>query len=118
LPIPMVNSNDLNFSFSGLKAAFKRLYDSIPNISKDQIIHLAVLFEETALKQLELKLEKALKLHKVNSLILGGGVVASPRLRSKMAQIAKKNNIGIKYPFSKKITGDNAAMIALAGLLR
>lgn len=118
LPIPMANSADLNFSYSGLKTAFKNLYDSIPNISKNEIIHLAVLFEEAALKQLEIKIEKALKMHKVNELLLGGGVIASARLRSKMTQIAKKFGVKIRYPYSKKLTGDNAAMIALAGLFR
>lgn len=118
LPIPMANSADLNFSYSGLKTAFKNLYDSIQNISKEEIIHLAVLFEEAALRQLEIKIEKALKQYKVKEILLGGGVVASARFRSKMISIAKRYNVGIRYPFSKKLTGDNAAMIAVAGLFR
>jgi tRNA A37 threonylcarbamoyltransferase TsaD len=78
-------------------------------------------------------MERILKKHTVNEIWLGGGVVASPRLRSEIRKSFKEaiqkskkgkgnkalSNIKpvVRYPYSKKLTGDNAAMIGVvAGL--
>jgi N6-L-threonylcarbamoyladenine synthase len=123
LPIAMVNSGNLNFSYSGLKTAFKQLVESITansgeNLSKEQIIHLCVLFEAVAIEQLRVKLEKPLKQYEVKTLLLGGGVVASAQLRNELRKTAKKFNVDTLCPYTKKLTGDNAAMIGLASNIK
>jgi len=118
LPIAMVNSGDLNFSFSGLKTAFKQLIDKVGTLNKETIEDLCITFEAAALSQLTIKLESALKKYPVNELWLGGGVVASAQLRKLMRQICKKNNILLRAPFNKKLTGDNDAMIAVTASLK
>ena len=132
LPVAMVNSGNLNMSYSGLKTAFKQLVTSISgnvlshsqevegdaDLTKEQIIDLCVLFEAAAIEQLKVKLRKALKQHNVKQLWLGGGVVASARLRSELRNVANEFNVETLYPYTKKLTGDNAAMIGLAANIK
>jgi N6-L-threonylcarbamoyladenine synthase len=132
LPVPMANSSDFNLSYSGLKSAFSRLV-SENELTKEFVLDMCVLFESVAIKQITLKMERILKKHTVNEIWLGGGVVASPRLRSEIRKSFKEaiqkskkgkgnkalSNIKpvVRYPYSKKLTGDNAAMIGVvAGL--
>ena len=50
-------------------------------------------------------------------IVFGGGVSANNRLRKKFRAFAKKANIPVYFP-NKKISTDNAAMIALAALYK
>ncbi|MDQ6984842.1 MAG: hypothetical protein Q9M91_03960 [Candidatus Dojkabacteria bacterium] len=133
LPIPMYRSGDFNFSFSGLKTAFKELTNSLvkdeitiedqlnketKNLSGDQINDLCVMIEASAITQLKVKLERAIKKHNPSELWLGGGVIASKRLRSEFRSLCKKNDVKLKYPYSSKLTGDNAAMIGVAANIK
>ncbi len=132
LPVAMANSGDLNMSFSGLKTAFKQLVESLAKkidtkndtyleasgISKEYILDLCVAFEAAALKQLEIKLEKAIKLYSPKEIWLGGGVVASSRLRSQLRKVGNKFGLETRYPYSKKLTTDNAAMIGVVANIR
>lgn len=128
LPVAMANSGDLNMSYSGLKTAFKQLVESISaeklknhvesnegsQLTKEDIVFLCVLFEAAAIEQLKFKLKKALSEYKVKQIWLGGGVVASARLRNELRNVAKEFGVKILYPYTKKLTGDNAAMIGVA----
>lgn len=128
LPVAMARSGDLNFSYSGLKTAFKQLAESLSgnklthqqevdgdhDLNKQQIIALCVLFEAAAIEQLKIKLAKALKENNIRQVWLGGGVIASARLRSELRKVSKSFDAALLYPYTKKLTGDNAAMIALA----
>lgn len=112
LPVPMFNSGDLNFSFSGLKTAFNQLVLSQgENLDKQVVLDLCVAFEAAAIEQLTLKLKLAIERFDPKEVWLGGGVVASAHLRSEIRKAA--NGIRVRYPFSSKLTGDNAAMIAV-----
>ncbi len=101
-------------SYSGLKSAFSRLV-SENELTKEFILDMCVLFEAVALKQITLKLEGILKKYQVNEIWLGGGVVASPRLRSEVRKISK---LKVRFPSSKKLTGDNAAMIGVVANIK
>ncbi len=114
LPVPMANSKDFNMSYSGLKSAFSRLV-SENELTKEFTMDMCVLFEAVALKQITLKLEGILKKHQVNEIWLGGGVVASPRLRSEVRKVFKGK---VRFPSSKKLTGDNAAMIGVVANIK
>jgi N6-L-threonylcarbamoyladenine synthase len=123
LPISMANSGDLNFSYSGLKSAFRRLVDEITGnnsrtLTKEEIYDLCSVFEEAAFKPIEIKLQKAIQSHSPKQIWLGGGVVNSKVLRKKIREICKENNIDLTTPLSKKLTTDNAAMIGVAANLR
>lgn len=128
LPVAMANSGNLNFSYSGLKTAFKQIVELLSgdkmshqqevegdnSLSKEDIIALCVLFEAAAIEQLKVKLNKSLKEYQAKQLWLGGGVIASARLRSELRNVAKAFDVQTLYPYTKKLTGDNAAMIGLA----
>lgn len=136
--IPLKNSRDFNFSFSGLKTAV--LYKALtmsknkslkevlgkapkPNLeielTEKQKADLAKAFEETAISALEIKTLKALKIKNYRSFILGGGVAANRLLRERIDEKIKLFNPAIKI-FLPKIehTGDNAAMLIPPTYLR
>lgn len=45
--------------------------------------------------------------------MVGGGVSANITLRSRLRQMARKSKLKIIFPYSRKLTGDNAAMIGI-----
>ncbi len=133
LPLAMSRSGDLNMSYSGLKTAVKylitelsgnevtlkdELSQDIKGLTKEQILDLCVTFEAAAITQLKIKLQGAIKKYSPKEIWIGGGVVASARLRSELRNLAKKYNLALKYPYSDKLTGDNAAMIAVAAAVK
>ncbi|CAH2797077.1 MAG: N(6)-L-threonylcarbamoyladenine synthase (EC [uncultured Paraburkholderia sp.] len=119
LPRPMLHSGDLDFSFSGLKTAVlthtKRLGGT--NICEQAKADLARGFVDAAVEVLAAKSLAALKLTKLNRLVVAGGVGANRQLREALSAAAKKRNFYVHYPDLSLCT-DNGAMIALAGALR
>lgn len=118
LPRPMINTSDLDFSFSGLKTAIlykiKNIKKLTPTIKKE----ISKEFEEAVNDVLLKKTKKAIEKFKIKTLILGGGVVANKRIRKNFANLNKEiENLGILIP-DTKYTGDNATMIAVAGYFR
>jgi tRNA A37 threonylcarbamoyltransferase TsaD len=63
--------------------------------------------------QLVLQTKKAYKNQEFESLGLSGGVSANPLLRQELSQISS-NRVFLPTP---ELTGDNAIMIGLAGLI-
>ena len=55
----------------------------------------------------------AAKKYKVRHIAVGGGVAANTLLREKMQQTAEKEGIEVHF-VDRKLSSDNAAMIALA----
>lgn len=82
----MINSDDLNFSFSGLKTAVLRevkTQETMKQLNSETINQLAYEIQESITDVLVKKtLDAALK-YKTKSILLGGGVVANSRLRQK-----------------------------------
>jgi len=111
-PRPMLKSNDLNFSFSGLKTSFYYFLKKNPN-QTSKIKLLASSFQEAVFDTLIKKTEKAIKSTSINQLIVVGGVVANMRLRKLMRDLVKKYQGEVLFPSYKYLTGDNAAMIGV-----
>lgn len=121
LPVPMSNSGDFNLSFSGLKTAFSDLYKKISEkqkINKEIVMSLSNLIEAVAYKQICMKIEKILENYSINEIWLGGGVVASSKFRSTVRAMSRQHNLTLRFPFSKRLTTDNAAMIGIAANFR
>ncbi len=124
LPRPMINSGDLNFSFSGLKTAVlyavkdeEKSTNSKDNFLSDEFKKgLAREFEDSVTETLDAKLRKAIEETGAQSVIIGGGVSANSMLRAQFQKTATEYGIGLYLP-SQHISGDNALMIALAGAL-
>jgi len=115
LPRPMINSNNFDFSFSGLKTAVLYEVRKIKKLSSDYINDMAASFQQAAIDVLISKTIKAAKEYKVKNVMLSGGVAANKELRKQMAQAVKNSlpNSNFYIPNSILCT-DNAAMIAVA----
>ncbi len=121
LPRPMINSNNLNFSFSGLKTAVLYEVKKNPNLLKDKnyISAMCQEFQQAVIDVLISKTLKAAKIYQPKIIMLAGGVSANTELRKQMGnriKIELKNTLYIIPDTSYSI--DNAAMIAAAGYCR
>jgi len=114
LPIPMWKHKTLDFSFSGLKSAFKR---KLENFSKQKIAknmpNLAASFQTAVFGSIEKKLRQAIDETDVKLLVVGSGVFANSQLRSIIRKVAKENHLDVYLPYDKKLYGDNAGMIGV-----
>ncbi|MBL3531269.1 tRNA (adenosine(37)-N6)-threonylcarbamoyltransferase complex transferase subunit TsaD [Companilactobacillus zhachilii] len=112
-PRAMVQEDNLDFSFSGLKSAFINTVHHADQVheelNKDD---LAASFQGAVLDILTNKTFRALKLHPVKQLIVGGGVSANQGLRKRLAAEIEKRNLDMELVFPPlRLCGDNAAMI-------
>lgn len=117
LPRPLLNSGDLNFSFSGLKTAVLSLVKSQPELTTQVKADIAAAFQEAVTDVLTIKCMSALRESGLDSLIVSGGVGANKRLRQKLNAATKRKLCKVAYPRLEFCT-DNGAMIAFAGALR
>lgn len=116
LPRPMLNSGDLNFSFSGLKTAVLTAVRGKVLDEADKA-NLAAEFQASAVDVLVSKALAALDKTELNQLVVAGGVGANQQLRAQLSAKAKAQGCRVYYPPLELCT-DNGAMIALAGGLR
>jgi N6-L-threonylcarbamoyladenine synthase len=123
LPRPMIDSGDLDFSFSGLKTAVLTIARSeagggdpasLPLARKADI---AREFEAAVVDVLARKALAALDACACTRLVVAGGVGANRRLRERLLRDAKRCGASVYFPDVVFCT-DNGAMIALAGALR
>lgn len=140
-PIPMINSKDLNFSYSGLKTAVLREIQSmgtvkypetkeehaeLPNritiskkpiyqLTKKQMEDISASFQYAATQQLIMKLRKAINDFPIQNILLGGGVVNNVYVRGEIRRELRDIGVKVFYPNNKKLLSDNAAMIGIAG---
>jgi len=115
LSVPMAQSKDLNFSFSGLKTACLYFLQKIPPEQKTRrfICDFAASFEKTVAKALTLKLEKAINKFKPRQVLFGGGVINNLTIRKEVRKIAKKYHLEVCLPYTNKLLTDNAAMVGV-----
>ena len=121
LPEPIINRAGCNLSFAGLKTAVLR---ESKKISNDKLKYsLAASFQFTINKILYKKTKIAIKEFKNKTkkkevkLVVAGGVAANKSIRENLETLSKEVNCKIFYP-DLKFCGDNAAMIAWAGIKR
>ncbi len=116
LPRPMLNSGDLNFSFSGLKTAVLTAVRG-KTLSDADKADLAAEFQAAAVDVLVAKSLSAIDKTNLNQLVIAGGVGANRRLRTQLTSRAQAQGCRVFYPPLELCT-DNGAMIALAGAMR
>jgi len=118
LPVPMKNSKDLNFSYSGLKTACKSLiHSSLFNPQKD-ISNFCASFQKTIIESLLIKLIKAVEVYKPKMILLGGGVISNQTLQGAIQNNMNKFNLHVYIPYSKDLLTDNAAMVGIAAYFK
>lgn len=117
LPRPMLNKNNLNFSFSGLKTAVLYVVRDNPKILKNKKLTAALCaeFQQAVIDVLVAKTLKAAKKYNPKTILLGGGVSANRELRKQLGEAIKKTIPNARYQIpDTRYSLDNAAMIAAA----
>lgn len=119
LPRPMINTDNYDFSFSGLKTAVKRLVESQSSLTEEIQMGIAREFEEACADVLVAKTLRAIEEYNVESLVVGGGVSANEYIRERLAEGIKEYGLSTKLLVPPRaLATDNALMIALAGYFR
>ncbi len=119
LPRPMIDTNDYDFSFSGLKTAVRRLVEAHQPLSDSMKMLIAREFEDACADVLVAKTMKAVEEFGVQSVAVGGGVSANEEIRNRLAQALKDYGSDAKLLIPPRdLATDNALMIALAGYFR
>lgn len=160
-PLPMTQSHDLNYSFSGLKTAGRHQLEKMTNdqlsminekanpkskirneiqqtetnqpsnhltleqlmpelptthyqLQATDISDLAASFQAAVIRAILYKLRKAIEMYQPQQLWVGGGVTANLELRKQLRHLAKKYQLTLRLPFTKRLMGDNAGMIGVA----
>ena len=120
LPRPMLNSDNYDFSFSGLKTAVLYLIREIKDAKKIKKLRPAIAkeFQDAAVDVLVAKTIRAAKEYNVKTILLGGGVAANVNLQENLEAVIKKDLPNSKFYIpDSHVTGDNALMIALTAYL-
>jgi N6-L-threonylcarbamoyladenine synthase len=121
LPQPLINEDNFNFSFSGLKTSVN-LIAKKNNINESFIKDMSASFQKCVGAILTFKLNRAIKeLYKNNtkdlSVSVVGGVANNEYLKKCFENIEERETIEFVYP-PKYMMNDNAAMIAWATILK
>jgi N6-L-threonylcarbamoyladenine synthase len=115
LPRPMLNSGDLNFSFSGLKTSVRYAIEG-KTLTEDERDALCRDFEDVVAEVLLRKTQNALTQYGASTLIVGGGVSANDHIRRTFQGelLSSHPDVEVYFP-QPKLSTDNSIMIALSG---
>ena len=116
-PRPMIHSDNLDLSFSGLKTSVLYTVRDIENLTDQVKADIAASFQQAVIDVLTKKIKKAVEVSGRSEVIIAGGVAANKALRAAIKDLETSLGIRVFYP-SLKYCGDNAAMIAFVGSLR
>ena len=135
-PRPMLGNHDYQFSFSGLKTSFLHstkqhfpvlrtghpqdkigwqqvVVEAASAKEKHLVYDLCASLQEAIIDVLVKKTMRAAKEHRVQSVVISGGVSANQLLRDRFTEMCKKEAVTFFSP-AKQLSTDNAAMIASA----
>ena len=113
-PRPMIHSNNLDMSLSGLKTAVLYTIQKIEDLNEDIKADIAASFQKAVTDVLIAKIKKTVEQTNRSDVIVAGGVAANRYIREEFKNLESILNIKVYYP-DLKYCGDNAAMIAFVG---
>lgn len=115
---PMLNSGDLDFSFSGLKTAVRYAVQD-KEMSESDTAAICRDFEDAVTQVLLKKTLAALEEHGAQTLIVGGGVSANQHIKRLFEATLLTEHPDVTSYFPRPgLSTDNSIMIALAGHAR
>ena len=121
LPKPIIYKSGCNLSFAGLKTAVLNLSKRLK--TKKDKYNLACSFQNTINEILKVKCKKAFEMFiddnknlKELNFVVSGGVASNQSIRKNIKKISSSAKFNAHFPPIELCT-DNAAMIALAGIL-
>lgn len=113
LPYLLKNNNkysdEIVFSFSGIKSAVKRVLDE----GTVDMPSLMASFQDRIVELIERKMRLALSRNKYKALVVSGGVSANSAVRAMSVKLAKEKGMELFIP-ELKYCQDNGAMVAAA----
>jgi N6-L-threonylcarbamoyladenine synthase len=114
-PRAWLAEESLDFSFSGLKTAVLNHCNQAKQMGIPlQLPDICASFQEAIVDVLVEKTMLAARRHNVQTVVMGGGVSANPRLREAMSSRCQQEGKAFFVPRPSFCT-DNGAMIAMAG---
>ena len=113
LPRPMLNEDNLDFSFSGLKTAVLRQVEG-KKLSEEEKKMMAREFEDAVTDVLLAKTLRAVDAYGANTVVVGGGVSANTHIRDELKKRLDEVNAKLLV-CPPELATDNALMIALPG---
>ncbi len=118
-PVPLKNTHEIEFSFSGLKTALlwrvKKFKDENIDIDNNRLLcDLCASFQRAVTEALIAKIKLAVKLTGIKNITVSGGVAANSALRNALVNSREAKNWRAWLPKFSRCT-DNAVMIAMAG---
>eukprot|EP00536_Pseudo-nitzschia_multiseries_P004457 jgi/Psemu1/295584/fgenesh1_pm.74_\ len=129
LTIPLQKRQDCDFSYAGLKTNIRRAaeqlakdrdVDSVLELSHEDKADLAASFQNVAIKHLEQRLERAMKImekEKIDTLAVVGGVAANQELRRRLQTKCDDRSWTMVVPPPRLCT-DQGAMASWAAIER
>ena len=111
LPLPLKNSPQIAFSYSGIKNAVRLAIESGKYKKED----IAASFQKKAIEHLTFMCNRVFKKYDIKNFAIVGGASANMVLRDEFEELSKKYGFKLLYP-DLKYTSDNAAMIARAAI--
>jgi len=112
-PRPMLDENNYDFSFSGLKTSFIN-YVKRNGVNDGNIMHVLSSFQEAIFDVLLKKVLRATKDFKIGRVVVGGGVASNRRMREVFCEAGKREGLEVYFP-SSGLCMDNGVMVALMG---
>ncbi|WP_421715808.1 tRNA (adenosine(37)-N6)-threonylcarbamoyltransferase complex transferase subunit TsaD [Arcobacter arenosus] len=112
-PVPLRQSPNIEFSYSGLKNAVRMQIEKLENegnLTEEGICDICASFEKTAVAHIMQKMKKYFKSNRPKNLAIVGGASANIRLRTAIEELCSKNNTKL-FLSELKYCSDNAAMI-------
>lgn len=113
-PRALMKKGDLDFSFSGLKTAVANHVREHGAATGTEVANLCASVQAAVADVLVRKALRAVKRHRVGSLVAGGGVLANTVVRRALEDSAAESGLKLSIPPISLCT-DNGAMIAAAG---
>ena len=121
LPKPILKKGGCNLSFAGLKTAVLRASKELKN--QKEKYHLAASFQKTINEILYEKTKVAMEMFLKNkkniqkTFVIAGGVASNLTIRENLTKLSEEKKFSAIFP-PTNLCGDNAAMIAWAGIER
>ena len=111
-----IQTDDLSFSFSGIKSQGQRLLSQKPkDWVEENKAEICADYQKKIVDHLMTKLNQAFEKNPVKQVLIGGGVSANSLFRKRLEEWSQKKSVPCYLP-DKEFCMDNGAMIAWTGL--
>lgn len=113
---PLLHSDDLDFSFSGLKTEVMRFVQKQEKLNEERINEICFATQKAIVDVLITKTIKATLEYNAKTIVVGGGVSANSYLREVMVKKVKEKigDTPVSFPLPKYSTDNGAAIGAYA----